>query len=137
MSTKHLSTIVPMQLQGEEVATTQKHHQKEGMELDLKIWSLLLEHLLENILVWLLLLSLFVLHTVCKQWNTFTYSPSFLAILARVPPLKQAWFLFRRDGKESVAYNPEDANRKIGWWCATPCPKHGHRYVPTLSAKLS
>ena len=57
--------------------------------------------------------------------------------LARVPPLKQAWFLFHRDGKESVAFNPEDANRKIGWWCATPCPKHGHRYVPTLSAKSS
>jgi hypothetical protein len=76
---EHLSTIVTMQLQGEEVAITQKHHQKEGMELELQIWSLLSEHLLENILVWLLLLSLFVLHIVCKQWNTFTYSPSFLA----------------------------------------------------------
>lgn len=34
---EHLSTVVPMQLQGEEVATAQKHHQEEGMELDLKI----------------------------------------------------------------------------------------------------
>lgn len=46
---EYLSTVVPMQFQGEEVATAQNHHQEEGMELDPKIWSLLLEHLLENI----------------------------------------------------------------------------------------
>lgn len=104
---EHLSTVVPMLLQGEEVATAQKHHQEEGMELDLKIWSLLSDHLLENILVWLSLLSLFVLHSL-QTMECIHVLPELPCNWARVPPLKQAWFLFHGDGKESVAFNPED-----------------------------
>lgn len=83
--------------------------------MDPQIWGNLPIHLLESILAWLPVSTLLKLRCVCKQFNNIIYSPTLWATLRRINPCVNAWYLFRGEGREYVAFNPEADS-----WCTLP-----------------
>ena len=78
-----------------------------GAAMDPKIWSNLPSHLLESVLAWLPIASLLKLRCVCKKFNNILYSPGLWATRRRVLRGVAAWYLFRGEGRECAAFNPE------------------------------
>ena len=99
------------------------------IELDTDLWGSLPEPLLETILAWLPLPSLFLCRSVCKHWNSLIHSASFQSICAQIPAPKQAWFLFRGEGKECAAFDPSLAR-----WCHIPLDYFPNRVRVVASA---
>ncbi|KAG0578808.1 hypothetical protein KC19_4G050700 [Ceratodon purpureus] len=75
--------------------------------MDPEIWGNLPFHLLESVLAWLPISSLLKLRCVCKRFNNILYSPSLWATRGRVLRSVPAWYLFRGEGRECAAFNPE------------------------------
>lgn len=83
--------------------------------MDPEIWSNLPSHLLESVLAWLPITSLLKLRCVCKRFNNVLYSPSLWATCRRRVRGVAAWYLFRGEGRECAAFNPEADS-----WCKLP-----------------
>ncbi|KAG0589926.1 hypothetical protein KC19_1G057600 [Ceratodon purpureus] len=85
--------------------------------MDPRIWGNLPVHILESILAWLPVSTLLKLRCVCKRFNNILHSPTLRATLRRInrPRSVQAWYLFRGEGRECAAFNPEADS-----WCKLP-----------------
>lgn len=83
--------------------------------MDPEIWGNLPIHLLESILAWLPVSTLLKLRCVCKRFNNIIYSPTLWETLRRINPCVIGWYLFRGEGREYVAFNPETDS-----WCKLP-----------------
>lgn len=75
--------------------------------MDPQIWGNLPFHLLESVLAWLPISSLLRLRCVCKRFNNILYSPGLWATHRRARWCVAAWYLFRGEGRECAAFNPE------------------------------
>lgn len=86
-------------------------------DMDPRIWSKLPGVILEAVLAWLPVAALLKLRCVCKRFNDILYSPTLRATLRRInrPRSVTAWYLFRGEGSECAAFNP-DADS----WCKLP-----------------
>jgi len=101
--------------------------------MDPAIWSNLPFHLLESVLAWLPISSLLKLRCVCKRFNNILYSPS-LREACRLRRHEAAWYLFRGEGRECAAFNPEADS-----WCKLPLgflPSSKGRVVATAGGLL-
>lgn len=101
--------------------------------MDPQIWGNLPFHLLESILAWLPVSSLLKLRCVCKSFNNIVYSPSLWETSRRIRS-STAWYLFRGEGRECVAFNPQADS-----WCNLPLgflPSSKGRVVATAGGLL-
>jgi hypothetical protein len=78
-----------------------------AVAMDPEIWSNLPFHLLESVLAWLPVSSLLKLRCVSKKFNNVLGSPGLWATRRRVLRCVPAWYLFRGEGRECAAFNPE------------------------------
>lgn len=84
--------------------------------MDPQIWGNLPVHILESILAWLPVSTLLKLRCVCKRFNNILHSPTLKATLRRINPRSvPAWYLFRGEGRQCAAFNPEADS-----WCNLP-----------------
>ena len=97
--------------------------------MDPKLWSNLPVHLLERILALLPVPSLLRLRSVSKQFNELLQSPTLFATILstrRHSSSQQPWYLFRGEGRECVAFNPE-----LDSWCKLPLG-----FLPSSKARV-
>ena len=97
--------------------------------MDPKLWSNLPIHLLERILALLPVPSLLRLRSVSKQFNELLQSPTLFATVVstrRHSSSQQPWYLFRGEGRECVAFNPE-----LDSWCKLPLG-----FLPSSKARV-
>lgn len=78
--------------------------------MDPELWSFFPEDLVDRVLAWLPLPSIFRLRAVCRAWNTMTHSQPFVDLCARTPSSKDAWILIFADRGYRVvsAYIPNE-----------------------------
>jgi len=117
-----------------------RNSEREGMVLqpigsmDPAIWSNLPFHLLETVLAWLPISSLLKLRCVCKRFNNILYSASLRDVCRHRSHREAAWYLFRGEGRECAAFNPEADS-----WCKLPLgflPSSKGRVVATAGGLL-
>ncbi|XP_073387646.1 F-box only protein 6 isoform X2 [Physcomitrium patens] len=84
------------------VASTSEDIQMVAM--DESVWKSLPEDLMERVLAWLPIHSLFRMRCVCKQWNSILFSERFVARYTQVSPQKP-WIIMYTAGRVSSAYD--------------------------------
>ncbi|KAG0559913.1 hypothetical protein M758_10G134000 [Ceratodon purpureus] len=72
--------------------------------MDEGVWQSLPEDLIERVLAWLPIHSLFKMRCVCKQWNSILFSERFVTRYTEVSPQKP-WIIMYTAGRTSSAYN--------------------------------
>lgn len=65
--------------------------------MDPQLWSFFPEDLVDRVLAWLPLSSIFRLRAVCRTWNIITHTRGFVELYALTPSSKDAWILIFAD----------------------------------------
>lgn len=82
----------------------------EEIGMDPALWSFFPEDLVDRVLAWLPLSSVFRVRAVCRAWNTMTRSRAFVDLCAQTKACKDAWILIFADRGYRVvsAYIPTE-----------------------------
>lgn len=82
----------------------------EEISMDPELWSFFPEDLVDRVLAWLPLSSIFRVRAVCRAWNGITHSKPFVDLCAQTPSSKDAWILIFADRGYRVvsAYIPTE-----------------------------